>query len=175
MPNLVHPLLQPQLSNKTFNIIIGKDVIHPKKATTQLQFPCKNYDERMSTRTSLENWIKEIEDSSLFWDHFTTAFDPIDLKNPIIDIALPQFIDMKMYSDIYVKISTLFGKLLFYGRLNKVQLDPDIIKHPGWRTRLDIKIYININNENEPIYVSNFYGRYITICIFMFMMYDFMK
>ena len=143
------------LDNETFNIIVSKEIVRTNKST-QLQFPCKNHDKLISTRTSLENWMKDIEDPSLFWDHFTTAFDPIDLKNPIIDIALPQFFDQKMYknSQRYMTIETLFGKLLFHGPLNEEKLDSDIIKHPGWRTRLKITISININNQKEPLYVS---------------------
>ena len=100
--------------------------------------------------------MKDLEDPSLFWDHFTMSFEPINIKNPIIDIALPQFFDQKMYknSQRYVTIETLFGKLLFHGPINKKKLEPDIINHPGWRTRVKITISISINNQKEPLHVS---------------------
>ena len=160
-----------------FNIIFSKDTIFTKK-NTHLQFPCESHDKpvldatmdsnepyqknkpstgTMSTRTSLENWMKYIDDPLLFGDHFTTSFNPINPTNPIIDIALPQFFDQKVYNILqrYVTIETLNGKLLFNGPLNKEKLSLDTIKHPGWRARLKIKISMNIDNKKSPTLIIN--------------------
>ena len=104
-----------------------------------------------SARTSLENWIKDIDNPSLFWNHFTTSFSPIDLGNPIINIELPQFVDQTKLknSQRCVIIETLFGKLLFRGPLNKGKVEPDNIKHPGWHTKL--RITVDINGHNNKV------------------------
>ena len=165
-------------NDEYFNIIFRKQIVFTNK-NTQLQFPCESHNKpvldatmdsdgpyeinkpstgTMSTSTSLENWMKDIAEPSLFWDHFTTSFDPINPKNPIIDIALPQFFDQKLYniSQRYVTIETLNGKLLFNGPLNKKKLDSYTIKHPGWRARLKIKISVNIDNiQQSPTLIIN--------------------
>ena len=116
----------------TINIIVGKEIVQSNKRH-QLQFPCNNQNQLSMTSTSprisLENWMKEIEDPALFWDHFTTSFSPIDLANPIIDIELPQFIDKTKFknSQRCVTIETLFGKLLYHGPLNREKLSRKIL------------------------------------------------
>ena len=138
----------------TVNIIVGKEIVHSNKRS-QLQFPCNNQNKLSMTssspRISLENWMKEIEDPALFWDHFTTSFSPIDLGNPMINIELPQFIDKTKFknSQRCVTIETLFGKLLYHGPLKKGKIEPENIEHPGWNTKL--KITVDINSQNLKV------------------------
>ena len=42
----------------------------------------------LSMRSSIEKWANLIGDRNLFWHQFTTTFEPIDPKNPQIDVII---------------------------------------------------------------------------------------
>ena len=136
--------MNQNLNEEAYNIIPGKQTVQMNKENVS-QFPCKFQNKtKTSTRINLQTWMKSIEDSDLFWDHFTNSQDPIDPKNPFIDITFPMLVDRENFQDSYITIETLHGDSLYQGHIKnghlKGKLQPERIKHPGWFTRLKITL-----------------------------------
>ena len=111
---------------------------------------------------TLIQWIWTMSDPLLLWYRFNPQNQPLDLKDPKIDITIDYPIRVKksIYFDLtklsnvirfqvqdkssQVNIETLFGECLFEGFLEngRVQgkVDPERVNHPGWKGRLVLGI-----------------------------------
>ena len=95
-------------------------------------------------RTTLEHWIFAVGNRNLFWNHFATEVDPINAKNPQIDIMIHYVKNLPRFQHTRATIETSFGLKLFQGDMINGhitgQVDQDMVNHPGWKTRLNIQI-----------------------------------
>ena len=132
--SLYYPKNEPE-PNSTFSFLLNERNI------TSLVKPSQKLWSNSSVRLSIEYWTASLQDNYFDWNHFTTNFDPIDFKDPKINISLPQFQNKEKYSG-QVIIETLYGEKLFKGELSngKIlgQVHHELIDHPGWRTRITI-------------------------------------
>ena len=99
----------------------------------------------LSIHFSIENWVNLIGDRNMFWHQFTTSFEPIDPKNPQIDVIIYDLRNRPGYNEnVTATIRTLHGYKLFEGPLINGRLtgkvDHQLVNHPGWKTRLNIQI-----------------------------------
>ena len=105
-------------------------------------------------RKSLETWINTIKNPKLNWHHFSTNLNPIDPKNPIIDIILPQLMSRPKFDNIGIIIETFCGLELFRGIINnghiKGYVEPELVNHPAWRSRLTIGL---LDSHSNPFQV----------------------
>ena len=92
----------------------------------------------------MTSWIRSVYKPHLYWHHFTTNFNPLDPKNPVVNITLHNLKDRPDFKNLDVIIETLFEEKLFQGKIINGNLfgkiDPNIVNHPGWRSRITIRI-----------------------------------
>ena len=136
-----------EIPQETFQILIEPWQKMPSLAGTEIVPHCiDSSDSTISMHSSIENWINVIEDKNLFWHQLATSFEPIDPKNPQIDINFYDLRNRTGYSNknINATIRTLHGLKLFEGPVINGHLtgkvDHQIANHPGWKTRLNIQI-----------------------------------
>ena len=122
-------------TNSTFSFLLNERNITSPVKTSQ------NLWNNSSIGHDIKSWTSTLQDIYFDWNHFTTNFDPFDLKDLNINISLPQFHNREKYNG-QVIIETLYGEKLFKGELSngKIlgQVDHDLMDHPGWRTRITI-------------------------------------
>ena len=93
----------------------------------------------------LKSWLKQIENPNLFWYQWNEDYDPLDPKNPKIEIELSHLKSRSSHEELSVKIQTQTGDLiLFKGKMYNGKMegkvDPKLKNHPAWRSRLVITL-----------------------------------
>ncbi len=109
-------------------------------------------------RGSIEDWIKSLGTPHLLW-HLDSDEQPLDPENPEVDIFLSHYKTRKGFENLFVKILSDNGLELFKGHMKEGRIrgkvDPEIAKHPGWRTRLNILLSSDkASSENRVIHVE---------------------
>ena len=132
---------QVDIPEETFNIIISPENEMQFHSECQKPF-CVDYTGNFSIRSSLEHWINTIENHH---SYFSKNFNPIDPRNPNIDISIYHIRNRPgMMKNLNVTIETPFGFTLFEGTMKNGHLtgkvDKHLVNHPGWKTRLNIQI-----------------------------------
>ena len=96
----------------------------------------------------LKSWIQSVSDPNFAWHHFSTDYEPIDKNDPELDITFDIIKNNHNFKTLDVIIETSSGERLFRGKMIngrlKTKIDFKLMDHPGWRTRLKIKV-INLN------------------------------
>ena len=111
-------------------------------------------DNKSSIRTILKSWIQSAQDPNFAWHHYTTDYDPIDKNNPELDITFDIIKNNPNFKSLNLIIETSSGEGLFRGKMIngrlKAKIDSKLMDHPGWRTRLKIKV-INLNLHGSEV------------------------
>ena len=99
---------------------------------------------------SLKHWIKGIKNTHLFEHSYSISYNPIDPKNPYISITIPYLRNRAgLMKNLKAIVETPFGFKLFEGTMINgnltTEVDQHLINHPGWKTRLIIRIVANKN------------------------------
>ena len=129
-------------SKETFNILLDPwQKIPTKEETAKPSCIAKS---NSTIRMTLEHWIYAVAERDLFWHHFATEINGIDLQDPKIDIMIHYVKDRPEFKYARATIETsdglkLFRRVLINGHLTG-RVDRDMVNHPGWKTKLIIQI-----------------------------------
>ena len=92
----------------------------------------------------MSNWINTLEDPFILQNHFSSFDDPLDKEDSIIDIFIPTLNNKSNFKKLNVIIETSSREMLFKGQMINGQImakiGSDKINHPGWRSRLTLKV-----------------------------------
>ena len=146
------------LSSSETSIIQEDDkqnMLNDSWSLVQYQTEFENsFSEKNTTNSSihyiLKHWINGIKDTHLFEHSYSSSYNPIDPKNPHISIIIPYLRNRAgLMKNLKAIVETPFGFKLFEGTMINGNLtgevDQHIINHPGWKTRLIIRIVANKN------------------------------
>jgi hypothetical protein len=97
-------------------------------------------------RYAIERWIVDVSDPELLW-HVTVDDDPLDINNPMVDIKFNHYVGRDRFETKTIEILTSSGFVLHKGELKNGHIygpvQPELVNHPGWKTRLTIALEIN--------------------------------
>ena len=143
------------LPKETFNILLGlEDDVEVSTSMDSQKISCESDSKDFKIRPTLESWIDSLKSPYFSWFHYTKNSNPINPKNPEIDIVLHNLKNNRFFYSLRVQIETLFGEVLFKGDMIKGRLsgkvNPNLVNHPGWRSRLTIRI-LDFQTEKSSI------------------------
>ncbi len=118
-------------------VFMNQSITLSEMAQVEKKFDCQP--------NSLREWIAKVEDHNLFWFQYEESNQQLDPENPKIDIEIDYLKDRPGFEARMLTIESLWGGvLLFQGVIRNGKItgtvEPEMIGHPAWKTRLVIGI-----------------------------------